>query len=430
VTNGEKYQGLNAPKWSLASSVMLGGLALVSYFNYMDRMALSVFMEPIKRELALSDTQAGLITGMAFALFYAVMGVPIGRLIDRGHKVGTLLICFVMWSAMTALSGLATSFAGLFVMRLLVGVGEAGCLPASFSIISDHFSAEQRPLAISIFQASGKLGVALGMVGAGFVAQALGWRMALMTIGAAGVPVALVVLWSLRGAASEHSTRAQSPTKALIRDVMKRPGFMHLVAGISLASFATYGIVQWLPAFLVRSYGASLREAGVINGLSSGVGAMCGTLVGGLVATRLARRRPMWDLWLPALVYAAATPLFLCALLSSSLHATSVLYVGASAVAAAGGGVALAAVQRFAEPAHRATANALMLMISAIAGVGFGPVFVGMVSDWFREWLGPNALRGALACSAFAFAWASLHFVLASRVRESQSDLAPYGGAP
>jgi predicted MFS family arabinose efflux permease len=425
--NGKKTEGLDARKWSLASTVMLGGLALVSYFNYMDRMALSVFMEPIKRELALSDTQAGLITGMAFALFYAVMGVPIGRLIDRGHKVSVLLICFVLWSAMTALSGAATSFAALFMMRLLVGVGEAGCLPASFSIISDHFSAAQRPLAISIFQASGKLGVALGMVGAGIAAEALGWRMALMIIGAAGVPVALVVLWSLRGAAaSEHSAHERSPTRALIGDVMKRPGFVHLIAGISLASFSTYGIMQWLPAFLVRSYGASLRDAGLINGLSSGVGAMCGTLLGGLVATRLAKRRATWDLWLPAIVYAAATPLFLCALLSSSLRATSALYVGASAVAASGGGVALAAVQRFVEPAHRATANAIMLMISAIAGVGFGPVFVGMVSDWFRVWLGPEALRGALACSAFAFAWASVHFVLASRVSENHSTPAPH----
>jgi predicted MFS family arabinose efflux permease len=404
-----------------ASGVVLAGLTAVSFFNYADRMAVSVLIEPIKKSLLLSDTQAGLITGFAFALFYAVMGVPIARLADRGNKPRILVMCFALWSAMTALSGAATSFLTLFLFRLMVGVGEAGCIPASFAIISDRFSARQRPLAISIFQSGGKLGVALGMAGAGLAGDQLGWRMALVLVGSAGLPIALIVGVSLRGvdAPVGPGTRSIRAPVARVATIVKFPGFGRLIVAISLASFATYGISQWLPAFYVRSYGASLTGAGLWIGMASGVGGMAGTLGGGFAAEYLLRRHPDWDLWLPAASYTLAAPLFIAAFLSPTLVMSATFYLAAFVAATSGGGVALAAFQRFTEPGHRATANAVMLMISALTGVGLGPVAVGFGSDLLNSRFGTESLRWALTLCSLAFLAAGVCFHLTSRRSKS-----------
>jgi predicted MFS family arabinose efflux permease len=404
-------------EWSLQSGIILIGLTLTSFFNYTDRMAISVLIEPIKTALSITDTQVGLLTGFAFALFYAMMGVPIGRLADTRNKAKILVFCFLMWSVMTGLSGLATSFAALFFLRLMVGVGEAGCLPTSFAIISERFSAHQRPLAISVFQAGGRLGVALGMAGAGIAGQFLGWRLALVAIGVCGVPAALLVALSLRGSQTKARAHraATAPAKAKLADILGVPGLLPLIAAISLASFATYGITQWLPAFFIRHYGASLSASGVWNGLAGGIGGIIGTLGGGLAAGRLVRRNPNWDLWLPSVSYAAAAPLFIAAVMSPTIAMAAAFNLAATLVATSGSGVALAAIQRFTKPASRATANALMLMISALTGVGLGPVAVGFLSDRLHPTFGAASLQYALAIAACAFFGSCLCFLWAGR---------------
>jgi len=401
--------------WSRSSGLIVAGLTLTSFFNYMDRQAVAVLIEPIKTALRLTDTQAGLITGFAFALFYAVMGVPIARLVDTRSKPRILVICFVFWSVMTALSGLATSFLALFLLRLMVGVGEAGCLPTSFAIISERFDSRQRPLAISVFQAGGRLGVALGVAGAGYAGQLLGWRYALLAIGAAGLPAALLVAFLLRGVDSGRATPERRAPAAPIGTILKVSGFVPLIAAISLASLGIYGISQWMPAFFVRSFGASLGTAGLWIGVTSGIGGLAGTLAGGVAGSVLVRRNLSWDLWLPALAFAAAMPLFMATALSPTLEIASAFYLVATLIATSGSGVALAAVQRFTRPESRATANALMLMISALTGVGLGPVAVGYASDLLTPQYGAESLRWALAAATFAFLGAGLLFLLAAR---------------
>jgi predicted MFS family arabinose efflux permease len=400
----------------------LAALTVISFFNFTDRVAVAVLIEPIKKALLFSDTQAGLITGLAFALFYAVLGVPIGRLADSRNKVTLLIVCFLLWSGATALSGAATSFAGLFVARLLVGVGEAGCLPASFAIISERFTVRQRPLVISIFHAGGRLGTALGMAGAGIAGELLGWRMTLVSIGAIGVPVALLVGLALRGESARQPRQTVKAKGPSLSTILKVPGVGYLITAISLTSFATYGITQWIPAFLVRTYGASLGAAGVWSGATTGLGGIAGTIAGGLAAAYLIRRNPKWDLWLPAAVYAAAAPLFLMSLFSPTLVLASGFYFAATLVATSGGGVVLAAFQRFTEPAHRATANGLMLMISAVTGVGLGPLAVGVASDYFKGQLGTDSLRWALAVCTIAFVAASYFYLQAARSAKSDAD--------
>jgi predicted MFS family arabinose efflux permease len=413
----------NIKGWSKASALVLAALTVISFFNYTDRVAVAVLIEPIKKSLQFSDVQAGLITGLAFALFYAVLGVPLGRLADSRNKVTLLVVCFLLWSGATALSGVATSFFGLFIARLLVGVGEAGCLPASFAIISERFTASQRPLVISIFHAGGRLGTALGMAGAGIAGEMLGWRTTLIALGAVGVPVALLVGLALRGESARQPQVAAKVKGPALATILKVPGLVPLITAISLTSFATYGITQWLPAFLVRTYGASLGAAGMWSGATTGVGGIGGTLAGGVAAAYLIRRNPSWDLWLPAIVYTAAAPLFLLSLFSPTLVLASSFYFAATLVATSGGGVVLAAFQRFTEPAHRATANGLMLMISAVAGVGLGPLAVGIASDLLKPQLGPQSLRWALAACTLGFIAASYFYFVAARSARSESAL-------
>lgn len=409
------HQRVEAQGWSKSSGLVVFGLTLASFFNYTDRNAIAVLIEPIKKSLSLTDTQVGLITGLAFALFYAIMGVPIARFADRGNKSRILVACFVLWSMMTALSGAATSFVSLFVLRLLVGVGEAGCIPTSFAIISERFSANQRPFAISIFQAGGRLGVALGMAGAGIVGQYLGWRVALAVVGAAGLPAALLVAWSLRGVDRPQQSKAIEVRKVSLTTILRFPGFVPLIAAISLTSFANYGISQWVPAFFVRSYGASLGAVGVWIGLSSGFGGLAGTLAGGVAAGHLVKRHPNWDLWLPAIANTLAVPLFVAGFLSPTIALATGCYFAATLVMTVGGGVALAAFQRFTETEHRATANALMLMISALTGVGLGPVAVGFASDLMNARFGVESLRWALVVASLTLVAASYFYVMAGQ---------------
>ncbi len=418
-----EHQADAARGWSKASCLMLAALTVISFFNYTDRVAVAVLIEPIKKALLFSDTEAGLITGLAFALFYAVLGVPIGRLADSHNKVTLLVVCFLLWSGATALSGTVTSFTGLFMARLLVGVGEAGCLPASFAIISERFTVHQRPLVISIFHAGGRLGTALGMAGAGIAGELFGWRTTLIAVGAIGVPAALLVAMALRGESARQPRKVDRAQGVSLATILRVPGFVHLITAISLTSFATYGITQWLPTFLVRSYGATLGAAGAWSGATTGVGGILGTLAGGLAAAYLIRRNPSWDLWLPAAVYTAAAPLFLLSLFSPTLVMASSFYFAATLLATSGGGVVLAAFQRFTEPAHRATANGLMLMVSAVTGVGLGPLAVGIASDSLKGQLGTDSLRWALAICSMVFIAAAYFYLQAAR--SAKGHIAP-----
>jgi hypothetical protein len=251
----------------------------------------------------------------------------------------------------------------------------------------------------------------------------LGWRTTLIALGAVGVPVALLVGVALRGESARQPQVTAKVKGPALSTILKVPGLVPLITAISLTSFATYGITQWLPAFLVRTYGASLGAAGMWSGATTGVGGIGGTLAGGVAAAYLIRRNPSWDLWLPAIVYTAAAPLFLLSLFSPTLVLASSFYFAATLVATSGGGVVLAAFQRFTEPAHRATANGLMLMISAVAGVGLGPLAVGIASDLLKPQLGPQSLRWALAACTLGFIAASYFYFVAARSARSESAL-------
>ncbi len=404
----------------------VGLLTLVSFFNYMDRMVLAVLLEPIKRDLHLSDAQLGLLSGLAFALLYAVLGLPLARFADRASRVKLLAVCLGLWTLMTAATGLARSFPQLFLARMGVGIGEAGCVPAAHSLIGDIMPADRRALGVSIFQAGGLAGLSAGLMITGVLADHFGWRAALTIVGLSGIPLSLLILFTLpepvrRGRAAA----ATEPATQALRALLRRPALRHLVVALSIGGFGTYGIAQWLAAFFIRVHGLSLTQIGIWSGLSSGGGAILGVLCGGAIAAPLVARDRRWELWIPAIAYAGSAPLYIIVFASPSPWFAIGVKFFATFLAASGGGVALSAIQSFAEPHRRATAVALVLFLSALLGLGLGPLAVGLLSDALEPTLGNQSLRYALLASTGALVWAGLHFWLSSRTARRDQVPAP-----
>ncbi len=397
---------------------VLGALTLVSFFNYMDRMVLAVLVEPIKRDLNLSDTQIGVLSGLAFAVLYATCGLPLARLADRRSRTAILAACVAIWSVMTAACGLSMNFVQMLLARIGVGVGEAGCVPASHSLIGDYFPGARKALAISMFQAGGLAGLSGGLMATGYLADQFGWRTAFILVGAPGVALGALVYLTVRE--PRRTAPAGEPAAALslwqaVRHLARRRAFVHLVAGLSIGSFATYGLAQWLASFFIRVHAMTLTQIGVWSGLTAGVGTILGVLLGGAIGARLIRRDRRWEVWLPAMSYGLGCPLYLGVFLAPDPWVGIGVMFFAGLVTASGGGVALAAVQSLAEPHLRATAIALMMFFSSLIGLGAGPLFVGVISDVLQPACGAHSLKWALVSATFILILSALHFYWASR---------------
>lgn len=390
-------------------------LSLVSFFNYLDRMVIAVMVEPMKRDLGLSDMQLGLVSGFAFALLYAVCGLPLARLADRRSRKWILTACLAIWSGMTAVTGIARNFFELFLARMAVGVGEAGCVPSAHSMIGDMFPAERRAFAVGIFQAGGLIGLSVGLALAGLATERFGWRMTLIGIGLAGFPLALLIALTMPEPRRHDANAAAENLGIVLRELAARKPLAHLIIGLSIGSFATYGIAQWLPAFFMRSHGASITEVGIYGAVLGGVAGVLGTIVGGVSMVRLRQRDARWELWFPAIGYLGALPLYASSFAVPNLTAALGIQFFAVAIAAAGGAVAIAAIQSFAEPNRRATAVAIMMFLSSLIGLGLGPTFAGALSDALTSLFGDDALRYALMVSTCFLAWAGSHFLLAAK---------------
>ncbi len=405
-------------------------LTAISFFNYLDRMVVAVLVEPIKRDLHLSDTQMGLVAGFAFAMLYAALGLPLARVADKYSRVRLLSICVGVWSLMTMLTGSVRGFAQLFAVRMAVGIGEAGCVPASHSLIGDLYPGERRAFAISMFQAGGGLGLSVGLAAAGVIADHWGWRSALASVGLAGLPLAVLAITTLREP-PRMTDDAVPPSGesivAAVKALIARPALVHLIMAISIGAFVIYGIAQWVPAFFVRAHHLSLTQVGAIGGLSGSIASVTGVLTGGAAMIRLGGRDRRWELWWPMLGYGLSGPLYLLVFLSGSWVTAFAFQFVATFSASAGVGVALSAVQNFAEPHRRATAVALVLALSSFLGLGIGPVGIGLVSDWLAPHAGVDSLRYALMGSTILMLWSGLHFWLAARA--GTGELRAAGGA-
>jgi len=408
------------PGIPMASWYTLAVLFLVNMFCYADRMVLSMLQEQVKAELHISDQQLGILLGLAFVLFYSALGIPLARLADRVSRPRLLTACLVAWSAMTAACGFARSYSQLFIARMGVGFGEAGCLPPAHSLIGELFPRDKRALAIGLFQCGATLGVSAGLFAAGLLGQHYGWRATFQIIGISGLPLALVLALTVRDPrarrpVTEHRETARQAVAALLG----RRAFVHLLLAYALGSICSTGIMQWLPSFLIRSFGLSLIEVGALSGLASLLSSVAGLLTGGLLVTWLVKRDPRWELWLPAITMSIALPMFVLMTLSPTAGLAILMKMLATYMAAIASGVALAAIQSFAEPHRRATAVALVLFMSSALGQGLGPFLIGTASDLLLPTLGRESLRYALLASCLMLAWAIVHYLLAARTSEA-----------
>jgi predicted MFS family arabinose efflux permease len=362
-------------------------LGAINTLNFFDRQVLAAVAEPLRREWALGDAAIGGL-GTAFTLLYAVVGVPFGRLADRGRRTRILAAGVFAWSLLTAMQGLARSFSQLFVLRLLVGVGEATCAPAATSLIGDLVPPEKRSRALAVFMLGLPLGLGLSYAVSGWVAQGWGWRAAFFVAGPPGVlcaALALALREPARSARSE-SDRGAPPASPYGR-LLAIPTLWWIIASGAVHNFNMYALGTFLSPYLIRLHGLDVREAGLVSMLAYGLSGIPGMLLGGVAGDALRRRGPAHRLWLGAGLFLVAAPLIFFALRQGAGHALAfTLLLGvACAAMAAYYAIVYAALQDVVPASLRGTAMALYFLAMYVLGASFGPVVTGMLSDRLTE---------------------------------------------
>ncbi|MGH6617468.1 spinster family MFS transporter [Sphingomonas sp.] len=372
-------------------------LTLTYAVAFVDRQVLVLAQESIKRELHLSDAQLGLLTGLAFSLFYVMIGIPVARFADRGTRRTVVAISLAAWSAMTALTGFATSYAHLFLARMGVGIGEAGCNPPSYSMIADLFPRERRAAALSFYTIGANLGVLIGFLLGGWLTQTYGWRTTFFVLGPPGILLAAILRWTVpepKRAAIRQTSRQSFG--ADLRFLAAYPTLRRLAVAIALCALISYGSLSWTAPYLIRTFKMSVIDVGTVLALTVGIGGGIAATAFGLIADRLTRRDARWYLWLPALAYVALTPCFLLAYNTQGATAAIALLAIPLTLGTVFSGVSLTVVNSIAPPTMRATASALFLLVTNLFGVGFGSWLIGLLSDHFVASEGVQSLRTAL----------------------------------
>lgn len=398
----------------------LGVLVLVYTFNFIDRQILSILLEPIKQDLQLSDTALGLLTGFAFALFYATLGIPIARYADRSNRRNLIAAALTIWSVMTAVSGLAQNFWQLLVARIGVGVGEAGCSPPSHSMISDYFPSHNRATALGIYSLGIPIGILFGFIAGGWLNEFFGWRVAFFVVGVPGVLLAILVRLTLRepprGMAEGRSDDSVQPgVKETFAYLWRKRSFRHLSAGAALSAFVGYGVVTWVPSFLIRSYGMSTGDVGTYLGLILGIPGGIGIALGGYLADRYGARDTRWYLWVVPVALLLGVPFAFGVYLSESSTASLLFLIMPILLGNFYQATTFSQTQGLATLRMRAVASAVMLFILNIIGMGAGPQAVGMLSDALHSTYGQESLRYSLLIFSFVNIWAAYHFYVAGK---------------
>jgi predicted MFS family arabinose efflux permease len=400
----------------------LGVLLVVYIFNFLDRQIVTILAEPIARDLDLSDTQIGVLTGLAFALFYTAMGVPIARIADRPttNRVTVIAVSLAIWSAMTALCGLAQNFTQLLLARFGVGVGEAGGTPPSHSLITDKAPPEKRASAFGIYQMGPPIGGLIGMVLGGVLADTVGWRCAFVLVGLPGLLLALVVRWLVRDPRvtgdSAPSAATGLSTRAALGAIWQSPTMRRMLAVSCFAPFALYGMLIWTTIFFQRSHGLTAGETGVWFGLVNGIGAILGVWGGGKLGDRTMKRGAQHLLTIPAWGLILTCPFTVAALLVADWQLALALLFPAVVMSWLYVAPFYSAVQGIVPPATRAVASASILFVQNLVGLGLGPVALGFVSDRLKPEYGDDSVRYVLIVASLAAVAAGLILLSARRL--------------
>lgn len=400
-------------------------LVLAYTLSISDRMILSILFPDIKAEFGLSDTQLGLLGGISFALFYATMGLPIARLSDQYSRKWIIIASLFIFSLMTALSGLAAGFISLLLFRIGVGIGEAGVNPASHSILADYFPPQRRALAMATLMLGGSFGMMLGFVGGGLIAEAYGWRMALVAVGAPGLLLALFMSKLLqepgRGTFETETPPPPPPILTTAASMWANPAMRHLIAGSTVAGLMSYGLTQWLPTFFIRTHDLSQSQTGMMMAGVFGILGAIGALLAGKWFDRLSIRGFQYGLWMLALIPFVSIPFFIMGLFADNLTTAMLLFIIPGFVGNCFLGPTIAMVQTLSPVHMRAVSSAIKMLCINLIGLGLGPLLVGVLSDFLSPQYGDGALNVALAYFTLVGLWGSLHFWLCGRALAKQN---------
>ncbi|MFJ5930970.1 spinster family MFS transporter [Sphingomonas sp. NPDC092331] len=420
---------MNAPASNPASrpgypGVVLAMLLLVYTFNFLDRQILGILAKPIMEDLHLTKVQFSAIGGVAFAVLYSVLGVPLAYLADRTSRSGVIAGALAVWSLFTGLCGVATGYWQLFLFRLGVGVGEAGGVAPSYALIADYFPPERRARALAIYSLGIPIGLALGTVLGAYIAAWVNWRAAFITMGVLGLVIAPVFRWVVRDIPRPPVQEGTAtPISAVFGILARKPAFWLLALGASCSSLCGYGLALWTPTVLMGNFGFGLVATGQFMASVLLIGGIAGVFAGGWFADRLGKADRAWYARLPAIAWLITAPTFAIGLLTPNPWVAWPLLLIPNGLNILWLGPVTTAVQHMVPQHMRATASGSFLMINNLIGMGAGPTLMAFLSEELKSSYGAEALRyGAVFCLGFYVIAGILALLAARHVRKGWVD--------
>ena len=414
------------------ANYVLAVMFLAYVFNFIDRQIVAILLEPIKQDLDVSDTAMGFLTGTAFALFYATLGIPIARWADVWVRRSIIALGTAVWSAFTVASGQVNNFTQMALARIGVGVGEAALSPPAHSLLADYFPVERRATALGIYSMGIHIGILFGVVAGGWLEEFWGWRMAFVVVGAPGLLIAALVRWTVREPkrGGQEATPAKPQDEGDVPSVREVVGFLwslksfrHLAFATSLCAFAGYSFVNWAPTFLRRVHDMSGGELGTKFGLVLGIAGAIGSVLAGVLADRFGKKDLRWWLWVPAFAGAGPIPFVLAFFAVDNPDLGLALVFPGLIVGAMYQGPVFSTVQTLVHVRMRAVASGILLFVINIIGLGLGPQSVGILNDFVFSDYGDEAIRYSMPLIfGVTGVWAAVHFVIGARTL--RTDLA------
>ncbi len=409
-------------KWSV-----LFILTFVYALNYFDRQLIVILQESIKKDLLLSDTQLGLLSGLAFAIFYCTLGVPIAQLADRSNRRNIVAGALAIWSVMTAITGYAQSFIHMLLIRVGVGVGEAGGSPPSHSIISDYFPIEKRATAFAIYSTGLYLGLTMGFLLGGWLDEYLGWRSTFILLGLPGILLAISLLFLVkeppRGLSEKTPVIVKNrKIKEVFQFLISRKTFIYISCAGAIHSFVGYAFANWMPPFLARVHGMNSMEIGIWLAFAIGLGGGIGAFFGGVLADKLGQKDRRWYMWIGVWAILITLPFSFYTLFSNNKTLALLCYFIPNILFAVTMGPCLSTLQGIVGVNMRALTSAIYYFIINIIGLGLGPLTVGALSDLLLPNFGNESLRWSLFVVGFLEFAALYYFYKAAQTIEQDLD--------
>ena len=406
-------------------------LTVVSMINIMDRLILSILLEDIKAEFTFTDTQLGVLAGLAFALFYALMSIPIARWADISNRKNILAAALIIWSGMTALCGAATGFVSLFLARLGVGIGEAGGSPPSYSIIADYFKPSERARAMGVYVTGSVLGTGGGLIVGGLLGEWLGWRMTFLVLGIPGILLGVILYFTVkepprgRYDSGNEDTKQATDIQRTLKSLASNKVYVRVGLSYAMLTMVGYAMALWLAPIMLRNFEVSLGMVGLYLGGTYILGGIPGPLIGGYLTDYMVKRDARWCAWIPAIFILCSVGTFWFSLSADSLSGFLGFFALAYALFMIPQGASLSMLQSSLGSGERALGMSFTLLVTTTVGLAIGPLLVGLLSDALTATYGAKALNYSLmaTCGTAALIAALFYFWTSTAMpRESTLD--------